>query len=231
MLELENVESGYGDHRVLHGVSLTVQPGRISALLGRNGTGKTTCLHTIMGFVRTSGGRIDFDGASLRDRPSHDIARQGLGLVPQGKRLFASLSVRENLTVAARPGAWTLERVFALFPVLAKRASVGATLLSGGEQQMLIIGRALMTNPKILLMDESTEGLAPVIVNELAAIVRRLAHDEGLGILLVEQNLGMALTVADDVCALGMGTVAWRGSAAQFAADTGAQHELLGVSG
>ena len=230
MLELEGVHAYYGEHHVLQGVSLTAMPARVTALLGRNGAGKTTCLHSIMGFVPPRAGTIRFMGTSLRDLAPYKIARRGLALVPQGKRLFPSLTVGENLTMAARPGHWTLRRVFDLFPVLERRAGLRSPLLSGGEQQMLIIGRALMTNPKLILLDEPSEGLAPVIVRELADIITNLAKEADLAIVLVEQNLGMALAVADEICVLSMGQVVYRGSATDFSRDEEAQSTYLGVA-
>ena len=230
MLELEGVHAYYGDHHVLQGVSLTVMPGKVTALLGRNGAGKTTCLHRVMGLVPSRSGTIRFMGESLHDLAPYQIARRGLALVPQGKRLFPSLTVRENLTMAARPGHWTLRRVFDLFPVLERQAGLRSTLLSGGEQQMLIIGRALMTNPKLVLMDEPSEGLAPVIVQELVGIIAKLARECGLAILLVEQNIGMALAVAADVCVLSLGQDVYHGSTAEFSGDEESQLRYLGVA-
>ena len=230
MLELDTIHSCYGAHQILQGVSFTVEPGRITALLGRNGAGKTTCLGTIMGFVPPRSGTVRFMGNSLRGLAPHRIARRGIALVPQGKRLFPSLTVRETLTMSARPGEWTLARIHALFPVLERQAAVRSTALSGGEQQMLILGRALMTNPRLLLLDEPTEGLAPIIVHELAATIAVLARD-GLSILLVEQNLPMALSIAGQVIVLSMGQVVYRGAAGDLRRDADAQARHLGVAG
>ena len=230
MLELDAIHSGYGAHQVLQGVSFKVEPGRITALLGRNGAGKTTCLGTIMGFVPPRSGSVRFMGDSLCGLAPHRIARRGIALVPQGKRLFPSLTVRETLTMAARPGEWTLARIHALFPVLERQAAVRSTALSGGEQQMLILGRALMTNPRLLLLDEPTEGLAPIIVQELATTIAGLARD-GLSILLVEQNLPMALSIAGPLIVLSMGQVVYRGAAADLQRDADAQARHLGAAG
>ena len=230
MLELQGVHTFYGEHHVLHGVSLQTAPAKVTALLGRNGVGKSTCMHSIIGFTPARAGAIRLEGRELRGLPPHRIARQGLALVPQGKRLFPSLTVRENLTLAARAGHWTLPRVYELFPVLERRADLRSTHLSGGEQQMLIIGRALMTQPRVLLMDEPSEGLSPVIVAEVARIIMQLASAHGLSILLVEQNLGLALAAADEVCVLNMGQIVYRGSAAAFSADKDAQQRHLSVA-
>lgn len=210
MLELADVHTYYGESHVLQGVSLEVKAGSVVALLGRNGMGKTTAIRTIIGFNPPRSGRVRFMGSDITGLPCDRIARMGIGLVPQGRRLFPSLSVEENLTMSARntarPGAWTLDRVYALFPVLRERAKVGGALLSGGEQQMLSIGRALMTNPDVLLMDEPSEGLSPAMVREVGRTIARLRR-QGVSILLVEQNVPMALAVADYVYVISRGVV------------------------
>ena len=210
MLELTDIHTYYGDSYVLQGVSLKVDRGSVVALLGRNGMGKTTTIHSIMGFTPPRRGTIRFEGHDLTHLQSQKIARLGIGLVPQGRRIFASLSVEENLTMASRIGNgtshWTLGRVYDLFPVLKERAKTGATLLSGGEQSLLNIARALMTNPELLLMDEPSEGLAPMMVNMVGKIIRQL-KEQGLSILLVEQNLPLALKLSDYLYIMGKGVI------------------------
>jgi len=210
MLELTDIHTYYGDSYVLQGVSLKVDRGSVVALLGRNGMGKTTTIHSIMGFTPPRRGTIRFEGHDLTHLQSQRIARLGIGLVPQGRRIFASLSVEENLTMASRIGnstsPWTLGRVYDLFPVLKERAKTGATLLSGGEQSLLNIARALMTNPELLLMDEPSEGLAPMMVNMVGKIIRQL-KEQGLSILLVEQNLPLALKLSDYLYIMGKGVI------------------------
>lgn len=227
-LTLEDIHTYYGSHYVLQGLSLELPRGSVTALLGRNGTGKTTTIHSIIGFTPPRRGTIRLRGEAIEGLSPYRVARRGIALVPQGKRLFPSLTVRECLALAARGEGWTLDRVCELFPVLRERQGVASTLLSGGEQQMLSLGRALMTNPSVLLLDELSEGLAPMIVRELGAIVGRL-KGEGMTILLAEQNLELALGVADTVCVLDMGRVAWRGSAGELRADAALQARLLGV--
>ncbi len=210
MLELADIHTYYGDSYVLQGVSLKVEKGSVVALLGRNGMGKTTTIHSIMGFTPPRRGTIRFRGRDLTHLPSQKIARLGIGLVPQGRRIFPSLSVHENLTMAARAGTaaspWTLARVYDLFPVLEQRAKTRGTSLSGGEQSLLNIARALMTNPELVLMDEPSEGLSPLMVNMVAKIIGRL-KDEGVSILLVEQNLPLALKMADYLYIMGKGAI------------------------
>ena len=222
-LVLADVHAYYGDSHVLQGVSFVLDQGRLLGLLGRNGAGKTTTLATIVGLVRPRAGRITAFGTAIGGLVPEAIAARGIALVPQGRRVFRSLSVRENLIVAgrrptdARPAdarpIWTLARVFATFPRLAERQRHPAGVLSGGEQQMLAIGRALMTNPRLLLMDEPSEGLAPQIVAEVLAIVRALKQ-EGLSIVLVEQNARFVTDLADDIVILNTGRVALAESAA-----------------
>ena len=234
MLRVEDMHTYYGDSYVLQGVSLAVPVGRVVALLGRNGMGKTTLIRSIMGFVRMRRGRVAFDDRDITRLPSHEIAQLGLGLVPQGRRIFASLTVLENLAVAARETTaapehrWTLERVFGLFPRLRERLGHRGNMLSGGEQQMLAIARALTTNPRLVLMDEPSEGLAPLLVRELSATIKQL-REEGLSILLVEQNLPMALDTADAVYVLSKGRVVFHGAPAALAADRAVTQGYLGV--
>jgi len=210
MLELTDIHTYYGDSYVLQGVSLKVEKGSVVALLGRNGMGKTTTIHSITGFTPPRRGTIRFQGHDLTHLQSQRIARLGIGLVPQGRRIFPSLSVEENLTMAARTGSratpWTLERVYDLFPVLKERARMGGTLLSGGEQFLLNIARALMTNPELLLMDEPSEGLAPMMVATIGRIIAQL-KEQGLSILLVEQNLPLALKLSDYLYIMGKGAI------------------------
>ena len=199
MLDLENVNAYYGDSHILHGVSLAVNEGEVVCLLGRNGAGKTTTILTIMGYLKPRPGRILFRGRDIAALPPYAVARLGFGFVPQERGIFPSLTVRENLTVFARGtagGRWTLERILELFPSLRARERNLGFQLSGGEQQMLSIARALMLNPSLLLLDEPSEGLAPMIVQDIVEVLRNLKR-EGLAILLVEQNLRTALAVAD----------------------------------
>ena len=211
-LALDSVDALYGESHVLHGVSFALGEGRVLALLGRNGAGKTTCMNTVIGFLPPRQGTVRLFGHELARLAPDVIARKGIALVPQGRRVFARLTVRENLIVARhkRKAAWTLERVFALFPRLQERAEQDAGSLSGGEQQMLAIGRALMGNPRVLLMDEPSEGLAPRIVAEVGRTIARL-KSEGQSILLVEQNVKLAFELADDVVILNTGRVAFTG--------------------
>ncbi len=228
-LTLESVDSLYGDSHVLHGVSLNLREGALLALLGRNGAGKTTCLSTVMGWLRPRAGRVSVFGKTVSGLSPEAIVARGVALVPQGRRVFPTLSVRENLVVAQRGrGKWHMDRVFDTFPRLRERRSQAAGSLSGGEQQMLAIGRALMGNPRVLLMDEPSEGLAPQIVAEVGRIIARL-RVEGLSIVLVEQNLGLALQLADDVAIINTGRVVFTGTAAAMAADHTAVDRHLGV--
>jgi len=232
-LLLGEIDAFYGDSHVLHNVSLRLGEGRLLALLGRNGAGKSTCMNVAVGLLRPRRGAVAVFGESVTGRLPEQIAATGVALVPQGRRIFRSLTVRENLIVAARPPAsgtnngWTLDRVTAAFPRLGERRNQVAGYLSGGEQQMLAIGRALMSNPRVLLMDEPSEGLAPQIVAEVMATIRRLKQ-EGLSILLVEQNVKLALAVADEVALLNNGRVAVEGPAAEISARADL-HQYLGV--
>ena len=232
MLEIEEVCAAYGEAQVLDRVSLRVGEGEIVALLGRNGMGKTSLVRSVMGLgsPRLTGGRICFDGADLVGLRANQIATRRIGYVPQGRRLFASLTVLEHLQMLDRslPGAWTVRRVFDAFPHLEERKSHRGNQLSGGERQMLAIGRALMTGPRIILMDEPTEGLAPVTVELVESILTGLRH-EGLGILLVEQNLYSALAVADRACIFETGRVAWEGTPATLLAQHDLLHRYLGI--
>jgi branched-chain amino acid transport system ATP-binding protein len=234
-LRLEGVDSYYGDSHVLHDVGFGVPERGLLALLGRNGAGKTTCLGSIIGFVPPARGSILLFGEAIERRPPEAVARRGVGLVPQGRRIFRSLTVKENLAVAARRGAaengdggWTLDRVFELFPRLGERQNQTAGLLSGGEQQMLAFGRALVGNPRVLLLDEPSEGLAPQIVEEVAAALRRL-KESGLSILLVEQNTKLALGLADRVVVLNTGRVVYDGPADAIKDDDAFLSQHLGV--
>ncbi|MGO8918122.1 MAG: ABC transporter ATP-binding protein [Stellaceae bacterium] len=234
LLRLEQVHASYGDGDVLQGVSLAAAEGRVLSLLGRNGAGKTTVLKTIMGILAPRAGSIRFAGNDIAGASPHRIARAGLGYVPETRGIFPSLSVLENLTVAAHPGAasgaagWTLERVFALFPRLYERRHGGGGKLSGGEQQMLAIARALLTNPLLLLLDEPTEGLAPIVVDGIEQVLRQL-KSTGLAILMVEQNLPFALAFADEVAVLGKGQVRWSGTPKEFAGAEAVKQRWLGL--
>jgi len=233
-LRLADVDTFYGDSHVLHGVSFICGEGRLVGLLGRNGAGKTTSINVVMGLLRPRRGSVAVYGTPVAGRPPEAIAAQGVALVPQGRRIFRSLTVRENLAVAARKASgdrqkpWTLERVFDTFPRLAERRKQYASTLSGGEQQMLAIGRALMSNPRVLLMDEPSEGLAPQIVAEVMATIRRL-KEEGLSILLVEQNAKLAFDVADDIVILNSGRVVVDAPAAALVRDKVDLHQHLGI--
>jgi len=200
VLELIDIHTYYGDSHVLNGISLEVKDGSVVALLGRNGMGKTTTIRTIIGFTPPQQGIIKYEGITIQELPPYKIARLGIGLVPQGRIIFPSLSVEENLTLGYRHNRdsdrWTVNKIYELFPILKKRAKYKGNLLSGGEQQMLTIARALMTNPRLLLMDEPSEGLAPIIVKEIGDIIQVLKQS-GFSILLVEQNAAKALKVAD----------------------------------
>jgi len=228
-LLVEGIHTYYGDSHILHGVSLAVAPGEAVALLGRNGAGKTTMIRSIVGFTPPRAGRIVFDGDAIHGWPTYRIARRGLALVPQGRRIFAPLSVRENLLLGARADGWTLERVFALFPRLRERQEQAAGTLSGGEQQMLAIGRALLTNARMLLLDEPSEGLAPLIVREIGRIVQGL-KGERLSILLVEQNYHLALRVADRVYVMNKGQIVYEGTPAGLERDEEVKRRYLGVA-
>ena len=230
VLAVADLHTYYGDSHVLQGVSLGVAPGEVVALLGRNGMGKTTLIRSIVGFTPPRRGRVSFRGEDITAWPPFRRIARGMALVPQGRRIFASLSVRENLDVArAGQGRWNLARVYELFPRLRERAANRATKLSGGEQQMLAIGRSLMSNPDLLLMDEPTEGLAPLLVAQVGQAIGELKR-AGLSILLVEQNLPMAAAVADRVHVLNRGAIVYSGTPAQLLADEDVKSRYLGVA-
>lgn len=230
MLELRDVHTYYGDSHVLQGVSLRVGEGEAVGLLGRNGAGKTTTIRSIIGFTPPRRGSILFQGVQVAGRPPHAIASLGLGLVPQGRRVFRSLTLRENLTVAARPGVrgWSLQTAFERFPRLAERQAHYGDQLSGGEQQMLAIARAMMTNPRLVLLDEPSEGLAPTVVQQVGEILRQLKQ-ERVPLLLVEQNLTLALNLADRVYVMSKGAVVFEGTPAALMADEALHRQYLGV--
>ncbi len=228
-LTLRDVDALYGDSHVLHRVSFTLREGALLALLGRNGAGKSTCLASVIGWLRPRSGAISVFGREVAGMSPEAVVEAGVALVPQGRRIFPTLSVRENLVVAQRGrGLWSVERVYETFPRLRERRSQAAGSLSGGEQQMLAIGRALMGNPRVLLMDEPSEGLAPQIVAEVGRIIARL-RAEGLSIVLVEQNLGLAVSLADDVAIINTGRIVFTGTAAEMASDHTTVDRHLGV--
>lgn len=231
MLQVDNVHTYYGDSHVLHGVSLKVKAGQVTSLLGRNGAGKTTTLLTIMGYLAPREGSVSYKGKNISGKPAHRISRMGLGFVPQERGVFPSLTVEENLTVAARSGKdgrWTLQNIYELFPRLKERRGNLGFQLSGGEQQMVSIARALMLNPEVILLDEPSEGLAPLIVQEIVKIVKHL-RDEGLGILLIEQNLGAALELGDVHYVLSKGQVCFMGDSETLRNDEGVLSAQLSV--
>jgi branched-chain amino acid transport system ATP-binding protein len=229
MLELKEVHTFYGESHVLDGVSLRVKEASVVTLLGRNGMGKTTTVRSIIGFTPPRSGIVRFKGKEVQKLPAYKICQMGLALVPQGRRIFPSLSIEENLTIAARGHGWTLEKVHSLFPILKSRARHKGNLLSGGEQQMAAIARALLTNPEFLLMDEPSEGLAPLIVSEIGAILSRL-KGEGLSIFLVEQNVPLALRVADYAYILNNGQIVHHCSAGELSRNEELQAEYIGVA-
>jgi branched-chain amino acid transport system ATP-binding protein len=229
-LELSHVSAGYGETVVLEDINLTLAPGESLSVIGRNGVGKSTLLGTVMGHTTLHGGSITLAGRSLDRVPVFRRARQGIGFVPQEREIFPSLSVRENLEIAARPGPWTSARVFALFPNLAGRLTNMGYQLSGGEQQMLSIARALLTNPSVLLMDEPTEGLAPVIVEALSAVLARLRKEGTLSIVLVEQNSRVALAFSSRVAVMDKGHIVYDGPSATLRDDPDRLGQLIGVA-
>ena len=232
LLELRDVETSYGLSRVLFGVSLAVAPGEVVSLMGRNGMGKTTTVRSIMGLTRAGAGSIRFAGQEIRELPAYRVAKLGIGLVPEGRQVFANLTARENLVAtAANRGVsdpWTLDRVLALFPRLAARSGSMANLLSGGEQQMLAIGRALMTNPRLLILDEATEGLAPLIRDEIWRCLTAL-RATGQSILVIDKNVAALTRIADRHIIIERGRVVWTGTSADLAAASDIQHRYLGV--
>ena len=229
LLAFDQVTAGYGEAVVLDRLGFSLGEGESLAILGRNGVGKTTLLETLMGNTRVLGGAVRWRGQDITRWPAHQRARAGLGWVPQEREVFPSLTVEENLTVVARRGGWTLERVYAFFPRLRERRGNYGNQLSGGEQQMLAIGRALMTNPALLLLDEPMEGLAPIIVEELAAAIRRLCDEEGLASIVVEQHPVLALEMTHRSIVLERGTVVHAGDSAALAGDAALLERLLGV--
>ncbi len=219
LLAVEKLSAGYGDARVVSGLDLRLGEGRSLAVLGRNGVGKTTLINSLIGVTTRHAGRIVFAGADLTPLSPYQRARAGLGWVPQERNIFRSLTVEENLTAVALPGAWTLERVYTMFPRLKERRRNGGGQLSGGEQQMLAVGRALMLNPRLLLLDEPTEGLAPIIVDELLAVLRRLASDDGLSMIIVEQKAHKILPFTDEAIILDRGAIVHAAPSAELRKD------------
>jgi branched-chain amino acid transport system ATP-binding protein len=228
MLEVEGLQSGYGRTPVLFDIGLAVGAGQVVSLLGRNGMGKTTTIRTIMGLLPATAGRIAFGGRPIANTPPETIARAGIGRVPEGRQVFPTLTVRENLVATSRPGAWTVARVCELFPVLGERSGQMASTLSGGEQQMLAIGRALMTNPRLLILDEATEGLAPVIRSQIWQCLERLKAG-GQSILIVDKNLRVLERLADRHFIVQKGRVVWSGDSAALRADAATVESYLGV--
>lgn len=236
MLEIDGLHTLYGESHVLHGVSLRVEGGEAVAILGRNGAGKTTLIRSIIGFTPARRGTVRLAGREIQRLPAYRIARLGIGLVPQGRRIFGPLTVLENLLLGARAAApdaagrdFTRERVYEVFPRLRERAAQGGGTLSGGEQQMLAVARALMTNPRLLLLDEPSEGLAPIIVREIGRVLVWLKR-AGLSILLVEQNVPLALRVADRVYVMSKGQIVYHGSPSELDANEEIKRRFLGVS-
>jgi branched-chain amino acid transport system ATP-binding protein len=229
VLVVDGIHTYYGESHILQGVSLKVEAGELVALLGRNGAGKTTTMSSIIGFLRPRAGTVHIQGRDVTGKQPYAIAKNGVGLVPQGRRIFAPLTVRENLVFAeTRKGPWTLRKVYELFPRLMERQHLRGNALSGGEQQMLAIGRALLMNPSLLLMDEPSEGLAPMIVRDIGRIIGELKQS-GIAILLAEQNLSMALSVADRCYVLNKGQVVVESSAEALRHDDTLKHKFLGV--
>jgi branched-chain amino acid transport system ATP-binding protein len=233
LIEARGLHTFYGASHILHGVDFTVSPGETIALMGRNGMGKTTLLRSLLGLTPPRDGELRVRGVPMRGAKPHVIARQGIAFVPEGRGIFSTLSVREHLVMAARPGRdgrreWTLERVLATFPRLAERLDRGGALLSGGEQQMLTISRALMTNPDLLILDEATEGLAPLIAREIWAIIR-LVGASGIAAIIVDKNFAAVSAVADRTVVLVKGRVAFAGTAAALKAQPEILHKHLGV--
>lgn len=234
MLKLVDVHTYYGQSYILQGLCLEVKQSSVVALLGRNGVGKTTTIRSIIGFTVPRRGAIRFKGIDVVGLPSYKIAQMGIGLVPQGRRIFPSLSVEENLTMSYRnagsPSSWSLDKIYFLFPILKERANQKGTLLSGGEQQMLTISRALMTNPDLLLMDEPSEGLSPLIIQEVERVIDQL-RESGLSILLVEQNLSMVLSVADYAYIMSRGTVVHESASRDLIKNQEVVARYMGVGG
>ena len=230
LLKVENLRAGYGEAVVLNDVSLSLDEGQTLALLGRNGTGKTTLINTLAGATRQHGGSITLGSLALHKLPSHERAAAGIGWVPQERNIFKSLTVHENLTAVARPGKWNPERVYTMFPRLAERKTNLGTQLSGGEQQMLAVGRALVLNPKLLLLDEPLEGLAPIIAEELLRAIARITREEGLSAIIVEQHPQAILAISHRAVVLDHGTVVHSGSADDLREQPELLDRLLGVA-
>ena len=230
LLKVERLSAGYGEAVVLQDVSFSLEEGATLALLGRNGTGKTTLINTLAGATRQHAGSISLGGVALHKLASHQRAGAGIGWVPQERNIFKSLTVHENLTAVARPGKWTPEGVYAMFPRLAERKGNLGTQLSGGEQQMLAVGRALVVNPRLLLLDEPLEGLAPIIVEELLRAIRRITREEGLSAIIVEQHPQAILAISDSAVVLDRGTVVHRGTARELREAPELLDRLLGVA-
>jgi branched-chain amino acid transport system ATP-binding protein len=228
MLEVRDLQTAYGRSQVLFGLNLKVGKAEVVSLMGRNGMGKTTTVRSIMGITQPKAGSIAFEGKALHGLPSYKIAQTGLGLVPEGRQVFPNLTVRENLIATARKGHWSLERVYKLFPHLEARKGNYGNQLSGGEQQMLAIARALMTNPRLLILDEATEGLAPLIRAEIYRSIEQLKA-EGLSILVIDKDVKTLTRVADRHYVLEKGRVVWSGTSPELAADRNMQHRYLGV--
>jgi branched-chain amino acid transport system ATP-binding protein len=228
MLEVHALEASYGSSQVLFGVSFRIESGKVATLLGRNGMGKTTTVRSIMGMLPCKAGSISFGGATISGQPSFRIAQAGVGLVPEGRQIFPNLTVRENLIATARGGSWNLARIYELFPNLKHRDGNYGNQLSGGEQQMLAIGRALMTNPRLLILDEATEGLAPLIRVEIYKSIEALKAS-GLSILIIDKDVKALTRVADVHYMLEKGRVVWTGSSADLASNEDVQHRYLGV--
>jgi branched-chain amino acid transport system ATP-binding protein len=232
LLQVEDLHTYLGDSHIIQGVSLAVPAGRVIAILGRNGAGKTTLLRSIMRLVAPRRGRVTFAGRDISALPTFEIARAGVAFVQETRAIFPSLSVEENLAIAVRPAdgpdGWTMARIYDDFPNLAERRNNGGTQLSGGEQQMLAIARALVANPRVLLLDEPSEGLAPLIVRQISEIMVRLKND-GMTMLLVEQNFALATEVADHIVVLGKGRVRWTGSSEELRQAEDVRHTWLGV--
>lgn len=228
MLNIDGIEAGYGQGRVLFGMSLRAEAGEVVSLIGRNGMGKTTTVRAIMGMLRPTAGQISFEDRAIAGLAPNAIARLGIGLVPEGRRVFPSLTVEENLVATARPGPWTLDRIVALFPRLGERRRQSARTLSGGEQQMLAVGRALMTNPRLLILDEATEGLAPLIRAEIWRCLHEL-RDLGQTILVIDKNLAEMASLVDRHNIVEKGRVVWSGTPAELATEPELAHRYLGV--
>ncbi|ALK96812.1 ABC transporter ATP-binding protein [Massilia sp. WF1] len=230
LLAFDGVSAGYGESIVLEEVSFSMEEGASLALLGRNGVGKTSLLVTLMGLTRMHKGSVRWDGRDLARMPTHLRSRSGLGWVPQERHMFPSLTVEEHLTVVARPGRWTLERIYEIFPRLRERRANMGNQLSGGEQQMVAIARALMTNPRILLLDEPMEGLAPIIVQELVRVIRRLIADEGMSVIVVEQHARLALSLTARAIVLDRGRIVHDSDSASLLADGDKLDRLVAVA-